>query len=77
MTIFNSYYLLMRVGSEVGPFPSALVANKVTEISLEGGHCDDDVILNVRLQTPPLQEEVDTTAKPQLIPNVVSVRSIL
>ena len=70
----NSSYLLMRVASELGPFPSALVANKVTEMSFEGGHSDDDVILNVCPQTPPLQEEVDTTAEPQLIPNVVSVR---
>ena len=43
-------------------------------MSFEGGHCDDDVILNVCPQTPPLQEEMDTTVEPQLIPNVVSVR---
>ena len=59
--------LLIRVGSELGPFPSPLVANTVTEISLEGLHFDDDVIVNVLVQTPPPQEELEvgTNAEPQ------------
>ena len=43
----------------MGPFPSRLVANTVTLMSVEGRQRDNDTTLNTWLQSPSLLQELD------------------
>ena len=56
---------------DAGPFPSMLVPNTFTSISVEGGQSDEDAS-NTWLQTLLSQEEARMVAEPQLLPEVES-----
>ena len=65
------HYVPKVTGSDGSPSPSTLVANTVTLMSVVWGQ-DDEEILNMWLQTLPLQEELKMLVELHTSPNMES-----
>ena len=59
------------MGTDIGPFPSTLVVNTVTVMSVDGAQVDV-ATTNTSLHVPSSQEEAGMVVEPQIIPEVKS-----